>query len=102
MKTKRKEPAHVEERVVDGQVICDGCGRPIIDVPAEFAINEITITARIGCTIHEVDCCKSCFLTKVIPAFKAAGIKLRERDEDKDGRVWESDVALDHPPPPSF
>jgi hypothetical protein len=102
MRTKRKEPVRLEEQVVDGPTICDGCGKPIDESPNGYEQNEVKIEARIGSvwpggtsrTVHESDVCVDCFTTKVLPTLEAAGIKMRERHEDDDGRVWEDSVNM--------
>jgi hypothetical protein len=102
MRTKRKEPVRVEERVVDGPTHCDVC-KVDVKVVEEFSeLNEVTIEARIGPLYddgssdrdaYELDVCKVCFVAKVIPALAAAGIHVRKRHEQEDERVWEDEVT---------
>jgi len=98
MRYKKKEPAHIEERIVSTKTLCDGCGKPS-DIGGAYEINEVTIEARLGDvypegdqrTVYDLDVCATCFKTKVIPALAAIGLRFRERDADDDERVFESD-----------
>lgn len=96
MRYKMKIPVHVEERVADAAVICDGCGVNVGMMPM-YTDNEITIEAKIGevypegdhRTAYELDVCAACFTSRVLPALAAAGFKVRNRSVNKDGREWE-------------
>lgn len=97
MRYKKKESAHIEERVVSTVDLCDGCGQPS-DEGTAWEQNEVTIDARIGAvypegdhrTVYEVDVCAKCFESKVMPAMAAIGLRFRERDADDDDRVFEA------------
>ena len=96
MRFKRKVAAHVEERVEDAGVSCDGCGIRVDKQPV-YRDDEVTIEARIGDvypegdqrTVYELDLCGQCFLEKALPALRAAGLVPREHGAYEDGRAWE-------------
>jgi len=94
MRFKRVVSAHVEEREVDAQIICDGCGARL-DAQPMFQADEVTIEARLGDVYpegdlrkaYDMDCCGVCFVERMVPALAAAGFKVRERDIGNDSRV---------------
>lgn len=99
MRFKAVVKAHIEERTVDTRTTCDVCGRDVDHADHMYHEEAVEIVARIGDvypegshqTTYDVDVCGPCFLSKVIPALAAAGIKVREREAGsaEDGREWD-------------
>lgn len=101
MRYKKKEPAHIEERVVDSRETCDHCGAEIDDGEYPYCANEVKIGAKIGAKIgsfypdgdsrafYEIDVCAVCFIDRVVPLLRVNGFPVRRRDADDDERVWD-------------
>jgi hypothetical protein len=102
MRYKQKIPAHIEEQVKGTRTLCDGCGRDVDHADDMYHSEEATISAIIGAvcadydsrTAYDVDVCGACFVSKVVPALAALGIRVRTRDVDgrDDGREWEPEA----------